>query len=64
MSAQAYLEIVFNAVCDYSECSLILAMRHLRDDDASPFFPQIINIKTEADMYNKHYHDMAKEFLN
>ncbi len=63
MSAKAYLKIVYDAVCDMSECALILGLRDLRNGFDSPWFPQIAKIREEAMDYHKHYIDMASAFL-
>jgi len=64
MSAKAYLNIIYDAVNDMSECALILGLRDLRNNYDTPWFPQIAMIRTEAVDYDKHYNDMAKAYLS
>lgn len=63
MSSQAYLRIVFDALNDMSDCAIALGLRDLRNKSDSPWFPQISQIRYEAEFYDKHYNDMAAKFL-
>lgn len=63
MSAQAYLKIVYDAVSDMSDLAILLGLRDLRNKSDSPWFPQISQIRYEAEFYDSHYNDMAKKFI-
>jgi hypothetical protein len=62
VQAEAYLRIIFDALQEIPEAALVMGMRSIRNDNPSPWFPTIAEIKAEAKYYAEIYKQLYDDF--